>query len=391
MLLVAVIVLMQTSVGILILAVFQTYLPDTLGAGLAYPGYAITCFSIAKLALHTPAGMTADRFGRYATLLGGIAATVPALLLMLTLRHPMAFLALAGLYGVGIAAVWPAIYALLADVNRPEQRGGALALVNAGYLVGLGSGALLGAFITDYVSAEAAILTCIGLNGAALILASRLHPGARPVASRLSFRRSLRLALPVLRSRSMLLLALLILLTATGTSMLGPVLRAYAIETLEVSFSTFILYMLGPVGIAALAFVPAGRLSDRFGRIRPLAGGLALCGGALFAMGTAGSAAPAAISAALALVGYAAIQPSWTAALMDAAPEQLRGTVLGAMTGLVGLSGAIGPTLGGTIGQRWGPSTTFQAAGILLFVAFALALALLARTRSRRGASVGGG
>lgn len=375
-----VVVLQQITVGILLLAVFQAYLVEDLGAGLAYPGYAITCFSIVKLALHTPAGLAADNLGRRRTLVAGLAVSVPPVALMPVVGHPGLFLALAGLYGVGVAMVWPAIYAVLADRFGPSSRGRALAFLNAGYLVGFGTGGLVGAFVTDYASARAALGAAVAVQCSALLLALGVSSTAREVTvERMHLRASLRAALPAFHDPRILSLSGLILLASLGTSLLGPVIRAYSVESLGTQFSTFSLYMLGPGAVAALAFIPAGQLADVFGRLRPLTGGLALCGAALVGMGASGGPLSAALNAAVALVGYAMIQPSWAAALMDRVPEASRATLLGAVTGLIALASSVGPSLGGAIGQGWGPAATFRAAGVLVLVSFLVSLALLLR------------
>ena len=379
-----VIILVQAATGILILAVFQTYLPDELGAGLAYPGYAITAFSVVKLVVHTPAGLAADRLGRRRALSFGVAAAIPALLLMLLVPNAAAFVAFAGLYGLSSAVVWPALYALLADLHAEGERGHALAFLNAGYLVGFGLGAMLGALLTDYASAQIAFGVCVVLNLAATVIAWRLPEGGSTAVNRTRIRQSIWRMLPVFANRGVALLSGVVLLAGVATSMLAPVLRAYAIDFLGVDFSLFIVYMFVPASIAALSFVPAGLLADRFGRLRPLTAGLLLCGVALAAMGVATGPLFAAVAASFALVGYAMIQPSWAAALLDEVPEEMRATFMGAVTGLLGFASAIGPSLGGTIAQHFGPEVAFLVAGVILVgTATAVGTVLLAGTRRR--------
>jgi MFS family permease len=362
----------------LILAVFQTYLPEELDARLAYPGYAITAFSAAKLLLHTPAGVAADRLGRRVALLIGIGGCLPALVLMLVVPNAEAFIAFAALYGVGIALVWPALYALLADMNPPERRGHALAVLNAGNLVGFGIGAMLGAIFTDYASARVAFLACLGLNVLAFAVAMRLPAPPATEVRRVRITSSLVQVLPVLRNGFVVALAGVIVMATLGTSMLAPVLRAYAVDTLDIEFSVFILYMFVPATLAAVSFVPAGTLADRFGRLRPLGAGLAVCGLSLGLMGFSVDPLPAAIGACGALVGYAMVQPSWAAALLDRVPGDFRATLMGAITGLIGVAGAAGPTLGATIGEEVGPEATFRLAGVLLLGAAGVVAAILA-------------
>lgn len=364
--LVVVIILVQAATGILLLAVFQTYLPEELGAGIAYPGYAITAFSAVKFFLHTPAGVAADRNGRRKALVVGVAASVPPLLLMLLVEDANAFIAFAGLFGIGTAIIWPALYALLADLQDPGRRGHALAMINAGYLVGFGLGAVLGAFVTDYGSARLGFLLCLALIIGAFLVCLRLPEPPPAEYERVRVRRSLVSVFPLFRNLQVFAVTAVIALTGIGTGMLAPVLRAYALEELGVQFSTFVSFMFLPAAIAALAFVPAGLLPDTIGHVRSLTAGLAVCGTAILAMGFSSSPLPAALSSAAALVGFAVIQPSWSAALLAHAPAPSRGALMGAVTGLLGLASVIGPALGGSIGQHVGADAAFRVAGIIV-------------------------
>jgi MFS family permease len=62
------VVLWQASVGIFLLSLLQKYLPEELGAGAAFPGYAMATYRLAKLVCQTPAGWLADRIGGRLTL-----------------------------------------------------------------------------------------------------------------------------------------------------------------------------------------------------------------------------------------------------------------------------------------------------------------------------------
>ena len=81
------VVLWQASVGIFLLSLLQKYLPEELGAGAAFPGYAMATYGLAKLVCQTPAGWLADRIGRRLTLSLGAFLALPAIFPMMEARQ----------------------------------------------------------------------------------------------------------------------------------------------------------------------------------------------------------------------------------------------------------------------------------------------------------------
>jgi MFS family permease len=69
----AVVFLWQAAVGIYFLSLVQQYLPQALHTGLAFPGYAMASYGVAKFAWQPAAGWIADRAGRRITMAVGMA------------------------------------------------------------------------------------------------------------------------------------------------------------------------------------------------------------------------------------------------------------------------------------------------------------------------------
>ncbi len=134
-------------------------------------------------------------------------------------------------------------------------------------------------------------------------------------------------------------------------------------------------------GLAALLALPAGRLSDRFGRVRFLAAGWIVYALAYTAMGLAATAP----TFALALLGYGAFygltEGVEKALLADLLPAAERGAGFGAFQAVHGLGALIASPLMGFLMFQLGSRAAFAAAG-----ATALAAALLLMLwRLRRG------
>jgi len=125
--------------------------------------------------------------------------------------------------------------------------------------------------------------------------------------------------------------------------------------------------------LAAALALPAGHLSDRFGRVRFLAVGWTVYGLAYAVMGLAGSRAPF----ALALLGYGAFygltEGVEKALLADLLPKGQTGTGFGALQTVLGLAALLASPLMGVLMASFGARAAFLAsAGTALAATAAL-------------------
>ena len=144
----------------------------------------------------------------------------------------------------------------------------------------------------------------------------------------------------------------------------------------------FLLFNL----LAALLALPAGHLSDRFGRTRFLAVGWTVYAVAYAVMGLSASKG----SFALALLGYGAFygltEGVEKALLADLLPPTLRGTGFGGLQTVLGLAALLASPLMGWLMTAWGAKAAFLAAAGTALAATG-ALVVWAALR-RRGAAV---
>jgi MFS family permease len=167
-------------------------------------------------------------------------------------------------------------------------------------------------------------------------------------------------------------------LLATSVFGLGNATNALLIlraENVGLSLETTVLVYAGFNLCASVASLPAGYLSDRFGRKRTLMAGLGI-----FVITYTGFAVGAnVVVVAILLVFFGAFQGTFRtigkALAADLTPESRRGAGLGLYAATVGLSGLFAGVIGGQLWDRLGPATTFwygSALGILGIVAVGL-------------------
>ncbi|WP_322796810.1 MFS transporter [Tepidiforma sp.] len=365
------ILLVQAALGILLFATFQAWVPRHLGGGDGWGGYLLAAYGAARFLFETPTGAIADRIERRTGLLIGFALMLPAILLMLLVRERHAYLAFAAMLGFATAFLWPATYAIAADLYPPGRRGRVIGFLNLAQLAGFGTGALAGAVLVEQAGAWQfwAALGAVGLAfGAALL--------GIPAYGRDGRLRPQALARPPLRSvltGRAWALGGLILLASVALAMLVPAIRPYGERQLGISFARLTVALIPAVAAGALLYIPAGTFADRFGRWRPFAAGQ-LCLVAGLAVLAATANLPVAMAAAtLVFAGNVLAVPAWNAAVMDLAPESHRATLIGLSVALSGLALATGPAIGGLIVGRWGaPAAFLVSAGLATVTSFAI-------------------
>jgi MFS family permease len=168
--------------------------------------------------------------------------------------------------------------------------------------------------------------------------------------------------------------------------------------TLGNSTDAFLLLRLGQVGVEArwvavlwaaqnavkmLAAYLGGRLSDRLGRRRLVAGGWALYAGVYFCFAAAES--PAVLVAVFVAYGlyHGLTEPAEKAWVVDLAPAALKGTALGAYHGAIGLAALPASLLFGLLWKAFGPAAAFLTGAALAVAASLLLAGIPAASRDR--------
>ncbi len=123
------------------------------------------------------AGWLADRYGRVRTLQVAILWFAVFTFLSGVAQNFAQLFAARALMGLGFGGEWAAGAVLLGEVIRPEHRGKALGMMQAGWAVGWGTAALLYAFFFSVLPAETAwrMLFLVGIAPALLVFFVRRY------------------------------------------------------------------------------------------------------------------------------------------------------------------------------------------------------------------------
>jgi len=373
----AAIFLVQVALGIVLFATFQEWVPNEFGVSDGWGGYLLAAYGGARFSCELPTGALADRIERRLTLLAGFALMLPALALMAVTGNELVFLAMAAGLGIATAFLWPAAYAISADLYPVERRGKVIGFLNLLQLIGFGLGALSGAFLVKTADWAQFFVAGTAVALAFLAVLTRLsnyrESGLFHVSSR-GGRPSLREVL----SRRLAALATIVVCASAGLAMVVPAIRPYGENELGVSFEELTLAFAPAVTVAAFVYLPAGHLTDRFGRIRPFLAGESLVVAGLLVCASTESLWIASAGATLIFGGNVLTVPALNAEVMDLAPATHRGTLIGLVVALTGLSLAVGPAIGGVIVGGWGAQAAFRVAACSCLAA-AIGIALYGR------------
>lgn len=372
---------------LLFIPLLQTYLTGHLHWTPAFPGYALTAFGTAKLIAQAPAGRVVDRAGTRLTAISGLAILLLSGVLFALVRVPLLFLAVACLYGVGAALLWPSLFAVAASRYGEAQRGRIAAAIQFAEASGVGVGVGVGALLVDRAGYGAGFGMYLGLIGLGLLTILTARRSVAQPQTEAKEQPDEKKLTSLLRTPITLNLGLLVVtgcLLTLSPNLLMPIVRDYAVRNLGLQLHSLILPLLPVAAIGAVAMFGSGAASDRYGRLPVTLSGLCLGAVGIWFVGSASTLSFAIPAAAIGAAGYLITQPAWSAAVFDASTAQHRGTQFGLIMVAQGLAEALAPALGGKVAETWGPGAAFHLSGAVLGVAALLTIGQMLIERRRR-------
>lgn len=378
--------------------VLPLYLKE-LDATVASAGLVVGAFGLARLFLNVPAGLLGEKYGRTALMSTGLAITALGT-------------AMTGLAGsIGMMIVWRAIagagsamfmtgaQAYVVDISTPDNRARLMSVQQGSLLLGTDVGPVLGGLAGDNLGLRwpfyiAGVLGAAAAVWTALRLPNR-PPGREgmeqtPAGGRGQHQERPRGAFGgLLTDRTFLLVGLftfVVFLTRSGSRQTLIPWLGNAEFGMSATQIGFLQSMMTTITFALV--LPAGWMSDRFGRKAGMVPGMVVMAAGLFLFAQAGSVALMFAAGALMGLGQGLSGPSPAAYVADLAPP---GRVSASM-GLYRTFGDVGLVLGpwglGLIADR---SSLASALVVNAVIAggVAVSVAAIAREPSIRRGSAG--
>jgi len=369
--------MLLASLGTSIANVGLPQMAETFAAAFGAVQWVVLSYLLAITAVLVSVGRLGDRFGHRRLLLAGVLVFAVACALCSVAASLGMLIGARALQGVGAAIMMAMTMALVAATVPKAQTGRAMGLLGTLSAVGTGLGPAIGGALIAVSGWRALFLIMLPLAALAFVLVQRARADRDPQpmgAGRFS-------VFATLHDRALgarLGLSTLVAAVMMTTLVAGPFYLSHGVGLDPAQMG--LAMAVGPC-IAALAGVPAGRLTDRCGSYATTLGGLLLMLAgclalALVALGTAGYIG----ALATLTLGYAQFQAANNTAVMSNVSADRRGVIAGWLT----LSRNLGLILGAwALGAvfAWGTgdihSALPTAVGLGLRMAFGVASGLV--------------
>jgi MFS family permease len=355
-------------------------------SGIAYAATFVTAALTAPLW-----GSLGDRFGRKPMLIRASLGMAFAMSLIGFAQNVWELVALRLL--VGLLGGYSSASTIMVAAQTPKARSGwALGVLASGVMAGNLAGPLVGGFAPGLIGARATFLASGGLIFLTFLATAfwlredhaaegSVTPGprARPRHGAWAQVPTPAAVIVLLGSASLLALA---------TTSIEPIVTVYVRgltgSDAHVAAYAGVLMALTSAG-SILAAPRTGRLADRVGHVRVLAGSLVVAGALLVLQSAVTNVAQLGVLRLLTGVALGGLMPCVTAAVRHLVPGAVVGRILGYGVSAQYAGQVIGPVLGGIVGAAVGLRAVFAATGLVLLLVAALNISVARRgSRAQR-------
>lgn len=349
-----------------------------LGASALEIGALFSVFTLVTVLLRPLVGRALDRFGRKWFFVAGLACYAAAMATFAAVSSLGTLYIARIIQGIGASLLWLSAYTIATDRMPTEERGHAVGRVDEALARGALVGAFLGFALLSFLPGDQ------GWRWVFLVYAVAAALGAWQALVKTPETRPLKAA-PGKRSelnlRALLRLMAIVFLAGISTAMITPLLLIFLQDKFTTDIAT-LAWAYVPAAVVA-SFLPSrlGRISDRFGRVAPMALGMVVSGAVSLLMPNLASMVWLVILWVVEAIGAAAAAPAQEAMVADLTGGDERGTGYGFFTFAASLGAVIGPLVGGWLYDNTGHAAPFYLNGLILFVAAGLAVLLLRRPR----------
>ena len=361
-----------------------------LGATEADIGFIAAASTVVGIATSVPAGVLSDLYGRKRAILASTFVFASAPFLYLLVRSAWQLALVRVYHGLATAILGPVALAAVADAFQ-ARRGESMAWYSSATLIGRLLAPTVGGFLILSPNNFNFVYLACGMAGLTALAIAARTPLASGGTSHRTGRRGLGAAGrqlarglgQVVVSRDILITGLMEAVQYLAYGCVEVYLPLYA---LQIGLAP---WQIGPllttqVAITALAKPLMGRLSDRWGRRLPIAGGLVLGALALAAMPQARIYLLLMALAALFGLGVAMVTSSTSPLASELCQTRAYGSAMGVLSSIKDVGHASGPVVAGLLATAFGYPFAFAAVAAALVSAAIVFLLSVAEPRRAR-------
>lgn len=379
------------------LSLFSNYLVR-LGMNSVLVGFVLMAYNASLSLTFLPSGRLSDKLGRRLPILSGsLLLALSTLALGLSNKAEIVVLAVIG-EGIGLALLVPSGNALISDVVSGRGSGSVFAVYQMATL----SAAVVGSFAAGALAESIGFCTMFLLSATLMtgtaIFGYSMVPetvtgktAGYATALSDSLRSSVTGTAKMLQSnRELALFAVGLVIHAAGFSMINPFIPLFAEKGIHLDISQVgVIVSVWNAGIA-IAQIPSGRLTDRFGA-RPLLLSHFVLSSLIWVIYALSSNLESGIVTMFLFGIVAALDmPARRTIMIEyATADTGKATIIGSLDAITGMVAIVGPMIGGFVWAQMGAAAPFHLAGFIN--AFAcVPLLVLMRRKVRDSPTVAG-
>jgi MFS family permease len=356
----------------------------SLGVSKGTVGFVAAASTVVGILISVPAGILSDLYGRKRVLLSSAFVFATAPFLYLFVRTPWQLVAVRMYHGLATAILGPVALAAVADTFK-VRRGENMAWYSSATMVGRFLAPSVGGLLIVGQDFRWVYLGC-GVAGVLTMLLAIYLP--LPQHGRLdvprprlqdSWRRLLDETSYVAQHSGILVTSLV---QAVQYFAFGFLEVYLPLRLADVGWKAVEIGPLFTVQVLATALTKPvmGRLTDRFGRVALIAGGLTVGAAGVMLISLVNGYVLLLVSSGLFGMGLAAVTAATAALVSDLARESSYGAAMGVLSSIMDVGQSTGPMLGGMLVGAFGYVPAFAGVAVLL-VATAAVFPVVVRRR----------
>jgi len=355
----------MSSLGLGILSPILPAYVDRLAASSLVLGVVFGAYSGARTVFMPLVGRLSDRLGWRPFIFIGLALFTAVSPLYALAQSAVQLMLVRFLQGIAAAMLLPVAMSVIGKLSPEGREGFVMGSFTSAFFAGFGFGPLIGGFLKDTYSIEAAfygmgILAFMTLVMAMFTLRSA-PPGPIPVTAGRKHHDPWRIVMDTP------LMGLLIFrfTRAVGIGLVWVIMPLYASRELGISAFEIGILLSANTFLTTLLQAPFGHIADRIGHVKSLTAGSIIAAAATAAIGWSTSFWQLiAISVGLGLSG-SMIVPSSSALAVTLGRKRGMGSVMGLFSSALSFGTMIGPVIGGGLLDLAGVRMVFPTGALL--------------------------